>query len=96
MSDREHGPLPTWLTPVARAAAVAYGAAVWVNERRLQGGAPHRVGVPVVSVGNVTAGGTGKTPFVRWCAQQLVADGHHPVIALRGYRSRGGDSDEAL
>ncbi len=46
---------------------------------------------PVVSVGNVAAGGTGKTPFVRWLAAELVRRGRHPSILTRGYgrSSRG-------
>lgn len=46
---------------------------------------------PVISVGNVAAGGTGKTPFVRWLAGELLARGERPAILTRGYgrRSRG-------
>lgn len=48
-------------------------------------------GRPVLSVGNVAAGGTGKTPFVRWLADELVARGWRPSILTRGYgrKSRG-------
>jgi tetraacyldisaccharide 4'-kinase len=45
-------------------------------------------GRPVVSVGNVAAGGTGKTPFVRWLAGELLARGQRPSILTRGYRRR--------
>ncbi len=55
----------------------------------------HDVGVPVVSVGNLSVGGTGKSPMVRWVAGQLLDSGHAPAIALRGYKSRDGVSDEA-
>ncbi len=50
-----------------------------------------RAGRPVLSVGNVAAGGTGKTPFVRWLAGELVARGQRPSILTRGYgrKSRG-------
>lgn len=46
---------------------------------------------PVVSVGNVAAGGTGKTPFVRWLAGELLRRERHPSILTRGYgrSSRG-------
>ena len=49
-----------------------------------------RVGRPVVVIGNITAGGTGKTPFTIWLANQLSAQGVRVGIALRGY---GGSSD---
>ena len=48
---------------------------------------------PTVSVGNLTVGGTGKTPVVRWLARQL-AD-RRPAVLLRGYKSAAGRSDEA-
>jgi tetraacyldisaccharide 4'-kinase len=46
--------------------------------------------IPVVSVGNLTVGGTGKTPFAAWLASRL-AKSAQPAVALRGY---GGDEHE--
>jgi len=43
---------------------------------------------PTVSVGNVTVGGTGKTPFVLHLAERLVAEGKRPAILSRGYGRR--------
>jgi tetraacyldisaccharide 4'-kinase len=44
-----------------------------------------QAGVPVIVVGNITAGGTGKTPLVLWLAQFLAARGRQPGIISRGY-----------
>jgi len=57
--------------------------------------AQHALGRPTISVGNLTTGGTGKTPIVQWLASQLVAGGRPPAVLLRGYKSAGGISDEA-
>jgi tetraacyldisaccharide 4'-kinase len=40
--------------------------------------------LPLISVGNITAGGSGKTPFVIWLAGELKAKGYRPVILCRG------------
>ena len=45
--------------------------------------------VPVIVVGNVTVGGTGKTPFVIWLTQQLEQRGRKAGIVTRGYRGKG-------
>ena len=42
-------------------------------------------GKPVICVGNLTAGGGGKTPTVRWLAENIAAQGHKPAILSRGY-----------
>ena len=42
-------------------------------------------GIPVIIVGNVTAGGTGKTPLVIWIAELLAKQGFSPAIVSRGY-----------
>ena len=41
--------------------------------------------VPVIIVGNISVGGTGKTPLTLWLAQQLIDNGWHPGIVSRGY-----------
>lgn len=45
--------------------------------------------VPVIVVGNITVGGTGKTPLTLWLAERLIEAGRHPGIISRGYRSEG-------
>jgi len=51
--------------------------------------------VPVICVGNITTGGTGKTPMVDWVVCRLKEAGGKPAILTRGYKSVGGKSDEA-
>jgi tetraacyldisaccharide 4'-kinase len=48
----------------------------------------HRSAVPVLSIGNLSVGGTGKTPLAAWAAERLRASGARPAVLLRGY---GGD-----
>jgi len=58
----------------------------WLKRRRLK--------APVISVGNLTVGGTGKTPVVIWLAEKFLADGKRVAILSRGYRGANGTSDE--
>jgi tetraacyldisaccharide 4'-kinase len=59
--------------------------------------AVHRVGVPVISVGNITAGGTGKSPFVMWLARYLSQKNIRVCVLSRGYKSTiAGSNDESL
>jgi len=48
----------------------------------------HHSAVPVLSIGNLSVGGTGKTPLAAWAAERLRASGARPAVRLRGY---GGD-----
>jgi len=69
----------------ARLRAWLYGHG-WLKRKRLK--------APVISVGNLSVGGTGKTPMVIWLAEQLLADGKRIAILSRGYRGSNGTSDE--
>ena len=56
----------------------------------------HHLGVPVVSVGNLSTGGTGKTPMCAWIAGELARRGLAPGVLSRGYRAGpDGRNDEA-
>jgi tetraacyldisaccharide 4'-kinase len=44
-----------------------------------------KLSVPVIVVGNITVGGSGKTPLTLWLAQQLIGEGWHPGIISRGF-----------
>lgn len=65
-------------------------AAVLLRRRLYQYGLrrSRRLPVPVIVVGNIFVGGTGKTPLVIWLCQRLQAMGHRPGIVLRGYGGR--------
>ena len=89
------GPLPTWMGPLAVAASVGYGVAIRARANRLEQNLAVDCGLPVISVGNITAGGTGKTPVTQWIARALQASGHAPMIALRGHKG-GEKADEVL
>lgn len=64
----------------------AYGS---LAEHRLRRSQPWRAGVPVICIGNFTAGGTGKTPIAILVAQCIASLGRQPVFLTRGY---GGSS----
>jgi tetraacyldisaccharide 4'-kinase len=53
-----------------------------------------RAGVPVFSVGNISAGGTGKTPMVLWLARALEQRGRKVGLLSRGYGARSGQAND--
>jgi tetraacyldisaccharide 4'-kinase len=80
--------------PAARALRAAltplellYAGAVAVRGKLYDSGvlATRAAPIPAVSVGNLTVGGTGKTPISAWLARQLVMRGATPAVVLRGY-----------
>jgi tetraacyldisaccharide 4'-kinase len=83
-----------WYTPslkgrvlqtLLRPLGVLYGA---ITARRMRQPARVRADIPVLCVGNLTMGGTGKTPVVRALIPMLRARGHNPVILSRGFGGR--------
>ena len=81
------------------AACLPYGAAAWWRNRGYDRGryAVTRVDVPVICVGNLTVGGVGKTPMVKWVARRLRSWDVRVAILSRGYGAEAGArNDEGL
>ncbi len=99
MRGRRKGPSAAFMRGGLRLASWIYGIAVWLRNRRYdrQPARAQRCGVPVISVGNLTTGGTGKTPVVRALASRLRRRGVRVVVVSRGYgRGQADANDEAL
>lgn len=81
-----------FLADVARgtlfAASLAYSAIIRIRNVVYDfiPGAVVRVSAPVISIGNITVGGTGKTPITAEVARMIVARGHRVAILTRGYK----------
>jgi tetraacyldisaccharide 4'-kinase len=99
VSGRRKGLAAQSLLALLAAAEPPYAWAVRRRNTRfdLDPAATVRVPAPVVSVGNLTVGGTGKTPFVAWLAQWFRGQGVAVTLISRGYGARPGlPNDEAL
>jgi len=81
---------PLWLFALLTPLSLLFGLSVRL--RRFAFGKGWRTAVrlpqPVIVIGNITVGGTGKTPFTIWLAQHLQAQGWRVGIVLRGYGGR--------
>lgn len=87
LMDRYFGTLPM----PARAVALAPFAAMWQAEtsrRKRSAANRHHLPRPVISIGNITIGGAGKTPFVDWLSTELKCAALQPAILTRGYRRK--------
>jgi tetraacyldisaccharide 4'-kinase len=99
VSGRRHGVGASAFRACLRVVETPYTLAVLIRNRRYDRGraVAHRVDVPVVSVGNLTLGGTGKTPMVKWLARRMQSFGARVAIVSRGYGAAAGQhNDEAL
>jgi tetraacyldisaccharide 4'-kinase len=81
---------PWWLLPLSSIYGAAAGSRRYLYSKRLRRSI--RVPVPVVVVGNLSVGGTGKTPLVCWLVSRLSELGFKPGVVTRGY---GGSSGHA-
>lgn len=92
MAGSRHGIEALWANDGAGARALAplswlFGAATALRNSAYDHGflRSRALGLPTISVGNVSVGGTGKTPLAAWVAQRLIERGVRPAILLRGY-----------
>jgi tetraacyldisaccharide 4'-kinase len=85
-------PLRILLWPASK----LYGVGVSIRTRLYASGwrRQKRLKAAVISIGNLTVGGTGKTPLVIWLAEKLLEQGQRVAILTRGYRGKAGSSDE--
>jgi tetraacyldisaccharide 4'-kinase len=77
-----YGREPTGIVGLLAPISSLYG---WVAETRYLQARAYRSRLPVVCIGNFTAGGTGKTPLALHLCERLAAAGHAPVALTRGY-----------
>ena len=99
VSGQMNGMLASSLRMVLSIASLGYGLAIRIRNELFQRGwkSIRSAAVPVISVGNLTTGGTGKTPLVAMVCQLLQQSDLRPGIVSRGYRSVGcGPNDEKL
>jgi len=86
------GPLPPALLPITIPLSLLYrGAMAARNAFYDRGMGITCLPVPVISIGNLSTGGTGKTPLTAWAYRALRRMGHVPVIAMRGHGARPGE-----
>lgn len=78
------GPLPAAGRALLAPLSAAFGFGVAVRNARLDR-EQASAALPAISIGNLTVGGTGKTPVSSWFAARLRARGANPSIVLRGY-----------
>ncbi|MEO1204947.1 MAG: tetraacyldisaccharide 4'-kinase [Pseudomonadota bacterium] len=80
-----YGPASTRNTLIAKCLSPLSTLYSMAGQRRLTVTTPWKAPVPVICIGNLTAGGTGKTPTARAVAQLAAANGHTPAFLSRGY-----------
>jgi tetraacyldisaccharide 4'-kinase len=99
ISGERAGVIPALIRGTFLAASWAYGGIIksrnFLYDRQIL--KPKKLSVPVISVGNITTGGTGKTPTVIMIARELQRLGKKPAVLTRGYKApKGQKPDEVM
>lgn len=95
MKDKRTGIISFLIKGILYPLSWIYSLCIYITDRSYSKGdnIPEKVAVPVISVGNITLGGTGKTPFAMYLADHFLSRGFSPAILIRGY---GNDEDRML
>ncbi|MFH1836924.1 MAG: tetraacyldisaccharide 4'-kinase [Candidatus Omnitrophota bacterium] len=95
IKDKRSGFIPFLIKGVLHAVSWIYLVSVKVIDQLYVKGyrTEEKADLPVISVGNITLGGTGKTPFTAFLSDHFVAKGFNPAILIRGY---GNDENRML
>lgn len=98
VSGRRRDPIAWTVRSVLRALSLPYGGLVTLRNACYNSLiSPQWLDIPVISVGNLTVGGTGKTPVCAWLCRRLLDRGLKPAVLSRGYKvSEEGLADELL
>lgn len=99
LSGKRRGPLAVALRCLLSPLTVPYRGAIAGRNFGFDRGwlRSQRAAVPVISIGNLTVGGTGKTPLVRYVARKLREQGLRVALVSRGYGAEPGEeNDEAM
>jgi tetraacyldisaccharide 4'-kinase len=89
VSGQKSGPAVALLSFLLSVAAIFYAIAIWLRTFLYSKGLlkTHRAGARVISIGNITVGGTGKTPLVIWLCMFLQQKGTRCAVLTRGYKT---------
>src|SRR5581483_4892224 len=93
MTDDKQSPLPPYLRWAGPMLAPGYGLGVRIHRACSTARAAP---LPVICIGNITVGGTGKTPAAKYLARGLAQRGRRPAVLLRGYKDQGEDEAAEL
>jgi tetraacyldisaccharide 4'-kinase len=98
VSGRRRGVAAALVRMLLALAELPYGAVIRLRNRLYDIRVLPSRALPraAVSIGNLTTGGSGKTPLVCWLADQTMKAGRTPAVLMRGYKGSGGKSDEQM